>query len=244
MPATVTADLPLTVAGRTRSVSITVPAGKARLDETLPVLQTLASSLVDEAEAQEAAAGRTISCRAGCGTCCRQPVPVSPSEARALAALVSAMPEPRRAAVRRRFAAAQAALAAAGVETWPDAIARLAPEERGPWGFAYMAARVACPFLEAESCSIHRDRPTICREYLVTSPAADCAEPAADAIRRVPLAARVSTAIVATDLDRTGHGRLLLVDSLDWAAVNPAPPPRDTGLALVRSVFASLAAQS
>ncbi|HEY5241787.1 MAG TPA: YkgJ family cysteine cluster protein [Polyangiaceae bacterium] len=28
---------------------------------------------------------------------------------------------------------------------------------------------VSCPFLEEESCSIHPDRPPICREYLVTS---------------------------------------------------------------------------
>jgi Fe-S-cluster containining protein len=34
-----------------------------------------------------------------------------------------------------------------------------------------------CPFLEDESCSIHPDRPLVCREYLVTSPAELCAGP-------------------------------------------------------------------
>lgn len=44
---------------------------------------------------------------------------------------------------------------------------------------------VACPFLEKESCSIHRDRPLVCREYLVTSPPAACAEPGSGQIRQV-----------------------------------------------------------
>lgn len=241
-PATITANVAVTLSGKPHTVSITVPAGKTRLDHLLPVFHALASTIVDRAEAEEAAAGRTVSCRAGCGACCRQPVPVSPSEARGLAALVAAMPEPRRGAVRRRFAAAQAALAAAGVETRPEAIARLAPGERRPWGQAYFTKQVACPFLDAESCSIHRDRPAVCREYLVTTPAANCDAPTAEMVRRVPLPAQVSAAVAATDLER-GHGLLLLVDSLDWAAVNPAPPPRDAGLALVRAVFARLAAQ-
>jgi hypothetical protein len=33
----------------------------------------------------------------------------------------------------------------------------------------YFLQGVACPFLEAESCGIHPDRPLACREYLVTS---------------------------------------------------------------------------
>ena len=38
----------------------------------------------------------------------------------------------------------------------------------------YFDLQIACPFLENESCSIHVDRPSICREYHVTSPAERC----------------------------------------------------------------------
>ncbi len=41
----------------------------------------------------------------------------------------------------------------------------------------YFHLGIACPFLEDESCSIHADRPISCREYLVTSPAVNCADP-------------------------------------------------------------------
>ena len=52
-----------------------------------------------------------------------------------------------------------------------------------------------CPFLEDESCSIHPERPLVCREYLVTSPAELCAGPKQEgvtpvAVPKVSLAAR------------------------------------------------------
>ena len=54
---------------------------------------------------------------------------------------------------------------------------------------------VPCPFLEDESCSIHPERPLVCREYLVTSPAALCAGPTQEgvtpvAVPKVSMAAR------------------------------------------------------
>ena len=42
-----------------------------------------------------------------------------------------------------------------------------------------------CPFLEEESCSIHPDRPLVCREYLVTSPAELCAGPTQEGVTPV-----------------------------------------------------------
>jgi Fe-S-cluster containining protein len=38
----------------------------------------------------------------------------------------------------------------------------------------YWSLKIACPFLEDESCSIYADRPMICREYHVTTPVGYC----------------------------------------------------------------------
>lgn len=45
---------------------------------------------------QAAAGGRVVSCRKGCGACCRQLVPLAWSEAYQPGELVNALPEPRR----------------------------------------------------------------------------------------------------------------------------------------------------
>lgn len=60
-------------------------------------------------------------------------------------------------------------------------------EARGQLGRDYFALGVPCPFLEDESCSIHPERPLVCREYLVTSPAEHCARPTPGAVEGVDL---------------------------------------------------------
>src|SRR5262245_12146476 len=96
-------------------VSLEVPAGPARIDDLLPALQGLADALVGHASRQVEAEGHRISCRAGCGACCRQLVPISEVEARRLAELVRALPDAERAVVEERFARALDALTANGL---------------------------------------------------------------------------------------------------------------------------------
>ena len=236
----VTGQVELRVADETLRIEITVPPGPTPVEPLLPVFNGLTNRLVEMAEASEAAAGRTVSCRAGCGACCRQGVPVSPSEARAIAALVAAMAEPRRTAVTARFAAARERLNAA----LPNRLAGQAVEGEmtaiQAFGTRYFALGIACPFLEDESCSIHPDRPTRCREYLVTSPAVYCASVTSGKIRGVPLAGKVSRALAAVEAEREGEVWLLMTDALDWAAAHPAPPSDAIGPALVQAVFARL----
>src|SRR5580704_8020412 len=75
-------------------------AGEPTLEALLPVFQGLTNEVARRGAAKAVADGEKISCRAGCGACCRQAVPVAEAEARMLAALVAAMPEPRRSEIR------------------------------------------------------------------------------------------------------------------------------------------------
>lgn len=237
--ATITGAVTLRVAGEETQVTVTVPRGDTGLDELLPIFRALADALVDRAVARTAAA---VSCRMGCAACCRQAVPIAPSEARALAALVADLPEPRRDVVTTRFAAGRAALAAAGVDTRAGVVR--SRDEHTRWTDEYLAAGVDCPFLDDELCSIYAQRPAICREFLVTSPPANCRTPNIATIRRVPVAGSVSRALFAVDVDLEGHGRLTLIDALDWVAAHPVPPPGRPGPQVVEAVFAAIAAKS
>ena len=160
--------------------SANVPVGATNLTQILPVLQSMEDSMISGMSAQLAEAGHPISCRAGCGACCRQMVPLSIFEAEALAAWIRTLDEPRRQELARRFHQALLSLSASGLidrmvnEDW------LADTESArQLALDYLYQRVACPFLEDESCSIHPIRPLVCREYLVISPPAHCFDPAA-----------------------------------------------------------------
>lgn len=170
-----TATLRLTVGDLRIVHPITVPSGPVEAAEIVPALQGLVNAVVAAAEA-----GKAVSCRKGCGACCRQLVPVSPSEGERLVRMVDAMPKERREGLQARFAAAEAAIEAAGLGQ------REGRSDR-ELSAAYFTLGLPCPFLEDESCSIHLERPLICREYLVTSPAELCAGPAQEGVTPLPV---------------------------------------------------------
>ena len=173
-----TATLRLT-AGDLRIVhDASVPASDVAATEILPALQQLVNAVVDAAERNSVASGGVISCRKGCGACCRQLVPISRTEGERLLALVDAMPTGRKMRVKKRFEDAAARVERAGLDT---------PNGRSDrqMSAAYFALGLACPFLEDESCSIHAERPLVCREYLVTSPAELCSGPAQEGVTPV-----------------------------------------------------------
>ena len=221
-------------------VEVVEPSGPTSLEALLPVFQGLANAMTDIGVRRAEAAGERVSCRAGCGACCRQAVPISEPEARALARLVEALPEPRRGELRARFEAALTELAAAGLLERLEALDLGDADDVTAFGTAYLRARVPCPFLEAESCSIHPERPLACREYLVTSDPAQCAFPARDRVKGVELPGQASRALQHIGRAATPTGRMLLVQALDWARDAPEPPPDRPGPELVQAVFADL----
>jgi Fe-S-cluster containining protein len=236
----ITGTITLDIGDESVPALLTASLSAAPYDSLLPIFRAISDELTSRGIAREAAAGRSTSCRAGCGACCRQVVPLAAVEARAIAALVAAMPEPRREAVTRRFDAARAKLAAAGITTQAAEIAAMDTSARDAYGRAYFRQAIACPFLEDENCSIHPDRPLACREYLVTSPASACADPTDASIRPVPLAGRTSAAVTWRGKAIEGHGTVMLVDALAWAAEHPAPEPEYPGIELALTTIAQL----
>src|SRR5689334_13165705 len=69
--------------------NLPIPPDKIRLSDlawmAMPLLERMVGMSVQHDEEQ----GRKVSCKQGCGACCRQAVPVSPPEAWMLADLVA-----------------------------------------------------------------------------------------------------------------------------------------------------------
>ena len=238
--AVVRVSVALKVGGERLKLDLPAPAGPARLAELLPVIHDLTDDFVRLGTRDSEAQGRAISCRKGCGACCRQLVPIAPDEARQIARLVDRLPEPRRSAVRARFDEARRRLADAGLLE-----ALTEPDDDPPTslGLDYFREAIPCPFLEDESCSIHPDRPSSCREYLVTSPAENCSAPSAGTIDRVAIPAKVSTALF-----RVSGGPapavarwVPLILAPSWAEAHPEGMPRRPGPEWLLDLFRRLA---
>lgn len=211
---TSTATLRLTVGDLQIAHPITVPNAPVPAAEVLPALQGLVNAVVTAAET-----GKAISCRKGCGACCRQLVPISRTEGERLLDLVDAMPKERRGEIKRRFAAAEAVLLPAG---FGDRAGKTDRE----LSTSYFPLGVPCPFLEEESCSIHADRPLICREYLVTSPPVLCDSAVQEGVTPVAVP---KLSLAARKLQEEKDEWFPLALLMAWSRTRPKTGVRRTG---------------
>ena len=226
-PVSDTANIHMQMLGEACRFAVTVPLGPRRPIELLAAAREFTLQATAAAVRKAREQGRAISCKAHCGACCRQLVAISVLEAQALAEVIAALPQDRQRVVRERFASAIIRLERAGLL---DPRARrgdralIAAADRGrstqikEVSRRYFELGIPCPLLEEESCSIHPDRPLVCREYHVSSPAERCAELYRAAIEKVEPPLHMSDVLARTAARFAGtRARTLpLILALEW----------------------------
>lgn len=240
----VTANVKLASADWEMQFQLSVPEAPIALRELLPPAQDLSNAIVGATVQEIERHGGKISCCKGCGACCRQLVPISEVEAQNIAEVVESFPEPRRAQVKTRFVDAKKRLSEAGLLEKLRQPERWYREGFREFGLEYFRQSIRCPFLEDETCSIYSDRPVTCREFLVTTPAAYCQDPASEPIRSVKLPMSVGPALAkmgTPEDDSPPKARWVpLVLALEWKAANPDAPSKRNGPDLLRELTRNL----
>jgi Fe-S-cluster containining protein len=246
------ANIHMEVFGEERTFPIPFALGEQPIAALLPFAQQLTNELTAASISAVEKEGKQISCKAGCGACCRQLVGISLVEARDLARVVDEMPPERQAIIRERFAKGIAKLEASGLidandksgnrwllDNTPGATQSMLPRIAK----LYFEQQIACPFLENESCGIYLDRPLVCREYHVTSPAERCAQIYQIGVDRVEVPRHIGE-----HLARTAHQvaglqlqMIPLILSLEWtASESEAEQRKYDGLELVKALVTEL----
>ncbi len=239
----ITGNIRLSVGGEPLELQMTVPVKPVKPQRMLPIFQQMTDSFVGIAENSVAVAGGKISCRKGCGACCRQTIPLAEIEAHQIAETVEAFPEPRRRAIKTRFETAWQHFSEIGWFERLDNCTDFSHGEREKVILDYFREGVPCPFLEDEICSIHQVRPLACREYLVTSPAENCAELTAEGVRIVDLPIKPSETVRKITNRKTFNQTVNfvpLVLALEWAARFPDDFPEKTGEHWMADFFTTL----
>ncbi len=219
---------------------VTVLTGPTTIGEMLPLARALSDAVVMETCRTLERSGNSISCKKGCGACCRQLVAISEVEARRLRKVLEETPEPRRSELRRRFSAAHQRLEQAGLMPRLQLNEQLNDDKYLSLATEYFEQKIACPFLEQESCSIYDERPITCREYLVTSPAENCAELKPENITRVKLPLPVFNAVARWQTPPSEHFTerwVPLIIALEWAESHPEDPPPRPGTELLSELL-------
>lgn len=238
-PASVEVSFSLRIGESTLKASLEVPAGKTTLTSLLPIIQSFESNMINQVVGEATEAGHPISCRKGCGACCRQMVPLSIFEAEFLGDWFNSLPKERQAEIEARFRSGLIKLKEAGIlDKLMDSGWGTDEKSFIQMAVDYFHAGAPCPFLEDESCSIHPIRPLICREYLVTSPAELCNDPSINQISAIHLPLMPSNALykIGRELTHDTRGWMPLIFLLAWAkrGVKPGDYYAGTGQEVLR----------
>jgi len=236
----VNAKVEIGVGGEKLKLKLVVPAEEIPPEAMLPGLHQLTNQVVGSVERKvDRIDGVEISCKKGCGACCRQLVPISPPEARLIHLLVESLPREARITMKRRFKEAALRLQDSGMLDKTMNYSTLTEEETLDLIREYFRLGIACPFLEDESCSIHSHRPLICREYLVISPARHCADLDQNKIQRLDIPVSIAENFGAMDgVGKEGFDRYLpLIMALEWVERFPDDVPFRPGPEWVKEFF-------
>lgn len=245
----VTGKIVLKIGGEPLEMEMTVPATPVKPQRMLPVFQQMSNSFVDMGVKAVEAEGEKISCKAGCGACCSQPVPISKVEVYNIAELVENIPEPRKNVIKKRFTDAFEHFSKIGWFEKMQALTSSPPKDPKEQkqavvdlGLEYFREGISCPFLENGSCSIYESRPLACREYLVTSPAENCSNPTAKTVSVIDLLIKPSTALrfLGREADEKGAAVVPLIRSLDFVENNPESFDEKPGEKWVADFFGQL----
>jgi Fe-S-cluster containining protein len=165
----------------------------ARLADLVPAIHELVNGAVALAIKRAQREGRTLSCKAGCGVCCCQLVPVAPAEVFSMVDRIRSMPAEQRLPILNRFQEIENSLGKTGLLERISVLGET--DDNNTVAQVYFEQRHTCPFLAEQSCSIHPWRPIACREYNVTSSPLLCADPFRHKIDTIRLHRRMSAGL-------------------------------------------------
>lgn len=227
----ITGQLKLSVDDMLFEMQLTIQANPVKPQRMLPVFQQITNLYVECGVAAVKSEGKAISCKKGCGACCRHFVAVTEVEAYDIAEIVEKMPEPRRGEVKERFKQSLAHFTEIG---WMEKFENCAePESNETLEVlkSYFKEGIPCPFLVEESCSIYEERPLTCREHLVTNPPENCAQPTRENmdVVRIPVHPMANILDLGQEKPINGLNVVPLVASLKWADTKPNNFPEKTG---------------
>ena len=222
-------EVTLSVAGIPLRLKLTVPSNPVKPQVMLPLFRQMANAFTDMGTDLIEKEHKHVSCKKGCGACCRQPVPLAELEVYHIAAMVDSLPEPRRTEIRTRFKNAVTHFQNMG---WFARLEECEEEDAlKDVVFTYFLQGVPCPFLEDEACSIHDDRPIACREYLVTSPKENCSSKDRATVNQVPLPINASDGVrhVGRTDKLSNRNFVPFIRALEWAELFPENFNKKTG---------------
>jgi Fe-S-cluster containining protein len=218
--------LEIDIFGRSLRYIVAAANRRARLAEIVPVARRLSTNIALAVLGKLQEDGRVVPCRKGCSACCCYLIPLSVPEAFRLHQEFLAMDcEQRRSLLQSCLHTAKKLLdSGSTVSSANTAGGRFVFDSIQQLSHWYRRVNVACPLLSDGLCAAYAQRPTACREHIVTGSSRSCATPRVDQTElvRMPISISEALALMTAELEQSDIEAVMLPLVVPWADDNKA----------------------
>ena len=189
----------------------------APLQDLIGPAQKLSNFIVADSIERLEKKGGSVSCKAGCGYCCRYLVPAVAPEAFVINDLIATIPAKEREVILQNTLAALEKIHA-------KQFTSAQPDDKSLQNLAdwYKELEINCPFLKDNSCSIYDDRPLVCRELSTISDASTCRKDTEQTPEPLELPVSIAEVLIRTcdKVDKDAGSIILLPLLIPWCESN------------------------
>jgi len=214
----------LNILGRTLHLNIAFTPGPASLPDIAPLARQLSTSLALTALDSLRKRRYSVPCQKGCAACCSYLVPLSAPEAFRLNDEILALPPDRRKTIVKKLLCNAKQILEKSSEKTNTVEFELQNSashitQISAW---YADLELTCPFLSQNLCTFYDQRPTACREHIITGPEAVCRPLQADGSRVIPMSLSILEALarLTAELEHSEVEAVILPLALPWAQTN------------------------
>ncbi|MHC4336758.1 MAG: YkgJ family cysteine cluster protein [Planctomycetota bacterium] len=217
--------LELDILGEVVDIRISAAQRQATLADIVPLARILSTKFVSAVVDKLRKEQKSVACCKGCSACCRHClVPLSVPEVFRMMQEVLDMPADQSKAILQSCLDAAKTILDGKLESFDlNSSTTNDPTDVSQLGSWYAGLKLPCPFLSGGLCTIYEQRPTACREHLVTDSALLCETKPTDEPNVVMMPVSVVEALgqLASELEGTGVVEAIILPlALPWAQEN------------------------
>ena len=201
-----------------------VSDGSARLSDIVPLARALSTEVALLVLGKLVGQQEYVPCCKGCSACCNYLIPVSVGEAFRMREELLQMPPKKGAGLLNSFLDSSMIILESMNEgcdlgSIPDAAREEQLADLGGW---YANLNLPCPFLSDGICTSYEQRPTVCREHIVTESALLCDGQTFDKPNVAAMPVSIGEALVklASQLEQSEGQAVMLPLFLPWTEEN------------------------
>jgi len=206
-------ELEFEILGRILRYTIEVKNKPGKLADIVPIARSISSKIVAVVKDILCEDGQTVPCCKGCSACCYYLAPLSiPEVFRFSEELLSMPADTGKEILESCLGSARKILDNMPVDSY----------ELSCLSNWYAGLKLACPFLSDGFCMIYKNRPTACRENIVTGSAQMCKIEGQNGKQAIKMPVSITEALarLAAELEQSSVEAVMLPLALPWAEEN------------------------